>query len=108
MADMKSVSEADFQNEVLEAPEPVLVDFSAIWCQPCKMLDPLVKQLADEWVGKVKVVKLDADQNPNILMQYNVLGIPTLLLFKSGKLIERVTGFQSKDKLISKFFPHLP
>jgi len=107
MADMKSVSEADFQNEVLEAPEPVLVDFSAIWCQPCKMLDPLVKQLADEWVGKVKVVKLDADQNPNILMQYNVLGIPTLLLFKSGKLIERVTGFQSKDKLISKFFPHL-
>jgi thioredoxin 1 len=106
MADMRSVSEADFQDEVLNASEPVLVDFSAVWCQPCKMLDPIVKQLAEEWQGRVKVVKLDADQNPGILMQYNVMGIPTLLLFKGGELKERITGFQSKDKLVSKLTPH--
>lgn len=107
MADMQSVNESDFQNEVLDASQPVLVDFSAVWCQPCKMLDPLVKQLAEEWQGRVKVVKLDADANPSILMQYNVLGIPTLLLFKDGKLVERLTGYQSKDKLVNKFSPHL-
>ncbi|MGE5250923.1 MAG: thioredoxin [Bacteroidota bacterium] len=107
MSDMQSVSELDFQKEVLEAALPVLVDFSAEWCQPCKMLDPLVKELAEEWKGKVKVVQLDADQNPNILMQYSILGIPTLLLFKGGQLMERVTGFQPKGKLISKLSPHL-
>ncbi len=107
MADVQSVNESDFQAEVLDASGPVLVDFSAVWCQPCKMLDPLVTQLAQEWQGRVKVVKLDADQNPGVLMQYNVLGIPTLLLFKEGKLVERLTGFQPKDKLISKLSPHI-
>ncbi len=107
MEDMQSVNETDFQDEVLNSSGPVLVDFSAVWCQPCKMLDPLIKQLAEEWQGRVKVVKLDADQSPNILMQYNVLGIPTLLLFKEGKLVERLTGYQSKDKLINKFSPHI-
>jgi thioredoxin 1 len=107
MADMQAVNEADFQSEVLDSSQPVLVDFWATWCQPCKMLDPLVKQLADEWQGKVKVVKLDADQNPNLLMKYGVMGIPTLLLFKSGQPVERVTGYQSKDKLVNKLSPHL-
>jgi thioredoxin 1 len=107
MADMQAVNEADFQSEVLDSSQPVLVDFWATWCQPCKMLDPLVKQLADEWQGKVKVVKLDADQNPNLLMKYGVMGIPTLLLFKSGQPVERLTGYQSKDKLLNKLSPHL-
>jgi thioredoxin 1 len=106
MTEMQSVSESDFQNEVLNASGPVLVDFSAVWCQPCKALDPLVKQLAAEWQGRVKVVKMDADQSPNILMQYGVLGIPTLLLFKDGQPVERLTGMQSRDKLISKLSPH--
>jgi thioredoxin 1 len=107
MAEMQSVTETDFQNEVLDAAGPVLVDFSAVWCQPCKALDPLVKQLAEEWQGRVKVVKLDADQNPNILMQYGVLGIPTLMLFKNGQPVERLTGMQTRDKLVSKLSPHL-
>ena len=106
MAEMQSVNEADFQDEVLNAQGPVLVDFSAVWCQPCKMLDPIIKQLAEEWQGRVKVVKLDADENPNILMQYNVMGIPTLLLFKGGELKERITGYQGRDKLVSKLTPH--
>ena len=84
MAELINVTEDTFQEEVVNASEPVLVDFSAVWCGPCKMLDPVVKQLAEEWDGKVKVVKIDADQNPNILMQYSVLGIPTLLFFKGG------------------------
>ena len=107
MAEVKYVTEADFQSEVLNAQNPVLVDFTAVWCPPCKMIDPLVKQLAEDWDGKVKVVKLDADQNPRILTQYGVLGIPTLLLFKGGEIKERLTGYQPKDKLVSKLNPHL-
>lgn len=106
MADLINVTEDTFQAEVLNSPEPVLVDFSAVWCGPCKMLDPIVKQLAGEWDGKVKVVKIDADQNPNILMQYSVLGIPTLLFFKEGEIKERITGYMPKDKLLAKFSPH--
>ena len=78
MADMLHVTEDTFKTEVLDSSEPVLVDFSAVWCQPCKMLDPIVKQLAGEWDGKVKVVKIDADENPNLVMQFGVMGIPTL------------------------------
>ena len=106
MAEPINVTEDTFQDEVINSTEPVLVDFSAVWCGPCKMLDPIVKQLAGEWDGKVKVVKIDADQNPNILMQYSVLGIPTLLFFKGGEIKERITGYLPKDKLVAKFTPH--
>lgn len=106
MAEMINVTEDTFQTEVIDSSDPVLVDFSAVWCGPCKMLDPIVKQLAGEWNGKVKVVKIDADQNPNILMQYSVLGIPTLLFFKGGEIKERITGYMPKDKLVAKFSPH--
>jgi thioredoxin len=108
MSELKYVTEADFQTEVLNATDPVLVDFTAVWCGPCRMVDPIVHQLADDWSGKVKVVKLDADQNPNILMRYGVLGIPTLMLFKGGEIKERLTGYQPKDKLVSKLNVHLP
>jgi thioredoxin 1 len=107
MAELQYVTESDFQTEVLSADKPVLVDFTATWCQPCKMIDPIVKQLAQEWDGKVKVVKLDADANPGVLMQYGVLGIPTLMLFKAGEVKERVTGYQPKDKLVAKVNPHI-
>ena len=106
MSDLKKVDEGTFQTEVLDSNEPVLVDFSAVWCQPCKMLDPVVKQLAGEWEGKVKVVKIDADENQNLVMQYGVMGIPTLLFMKGGEVKERVTGYMPKEKLIAKFGPH--
>jgi thioredoxin 1 len=105
MSEMQYVTEADFQSEVLNSSDPVLVDFTATWCQPCKMLDPIVRQLAQEWQGKVKVVKLDADQNPNIMVQYGVMGIPTLMLFKSGEIKDRITGYQTKDKLVGRLSP---
>ncbi|MDD2920741.1 MAG: thioredoxin [Anaerolineales bacterium] len=107
MTDVKYVTESDFQTEVLNNDLPVLVDFTAAWCQPCKMIAPIVEQLANEWDGKVKVVKLDADQNPNVMIQYGVMGIPTLILFKRGEVKERMTGFQSKEKLAAKVTPHV-
>ncbi len=107
MTEVAYVTETDFQKEVLEAEKPVLVDFTAVWCQPCKMVDPIVKQLAQDWDGKVKVLKLDADQNPDIVTKYGVLGIPTLMLFNGGEIKERLTGYQPKDRLIAKFSPHI-
>lgn len=107
MSSVKYVNEQDFQQEVLGSELPVLVDFTADWCPPCKMIAPIVEQLAGEWEGKVKVVKLDTDQNPNVMMQYGIMGIPTLMLFKGGEIKERMTGFQPKDKLESKITPHV-
>jgi thioredoxin 1 len=107
MVDMLQVSEANFQIEVLDSTLPVLVDFSAVWCSPCKMLDPIVKQLAEEWDGKVKVVKLDVDNSPELAMRYQVMGVPTLMLFAKGEPLERITGYQSKDRVIQKFGSHL-
>ena len=101
------VTEANFQKEVLESTEPVLIDFWAEWCTPCKMIGPLVDQIADEYKGKVRVGKLDADANPDVLMRYNVMGIPTLMLFKGGEAVERITGYQPKDKITSKLVPHI-
>jgi thioredoxin 1 len=101
------VDEANFTLEVLEAALPVLVDFTAAWCGPCKMLDPVVKQLAQEWDGRVKVVKLDIDENQDLTVQYQVMGVPTLMLFVKGKPVQRVSGYMSKDKLVAKFKPHL-
>ncbi len=101
------VTEANFQKEVLESTEPVLIDFWAEWCTPCKMIGPLVEQIADEYKGKVRVGKLDADANPDVLMRYNVMGIPTLMLFKGGEAVERITGYQPKDKITSKLIPHI-
>jgi thioredoxin 1 len=106
--DISKVSENSFQTEVLEAPTPVLVDFTAVWCGPCKMLDPIVGQLAEQWKDKLRVVKLDVDDNPDLAMRYQVMGVPTLMLFKQGQVVERLTGYQPKERLVKKFQPHLP
>ncbi len=103
MAEIIHVNEENFQNEVLEAAQPVMVDFTATWCGPCKLLDPVVRQLAQEWDGKVKVVKLDVDHNPNLAMQYQVMGVPTLILFVKGEPKQRLTGYQPKERILIKF-----
>jgi len=107
MAEVAYVSEQNFKSEVLDAALPVLVDFTAVWCGPCKMVDPIINQLAGEWNGRVKVLKCDADQNPNVVMQYGIMGIPTVMLFKDGKMVERSSGYLPKDKLVNKLSPHL-
>ena len=106
MSELQYVTEDDFQSEVLEASQPVMVDFTAVWCGPCKMLEPVVIELANEWVDKVKVVKLDVDHNASIAMQYQVMGVPTLMLFNQGQVKERLTGYKPKKQIVSKFSSH--
>jgi thioredoxin 1 len=101
------LKEDQFQAEVLDEKLPVLVDFSAVWCGPCKMLDPVMKELANLWDGKVKFVKIDVDHNPSIAMNYQVMGVPTLILFKAGQAVERVTGYQPRNRLEKKFQPFI-
>jgi thioredoxin 1 len=100
-------NEANFQNEVLQSKEPVLVDFWAEWCTPCKMIEPLVDQIAEQFAGKLRVAKIDSDANYEVVTRYNVMSIPTLILFKNGEAVERVTGFQPKERITAKLAPHL-
>ncbi len=107
MSKLMYVSDKTFAQEVLQSPQPVLVDFYADWCGPCRAIAPIVEEIAHELNTKLKVVKLDVDQNPETAMQYGVQSIPTLLIFKNGKEVERLIGYMSKSKLLSKIEPHL-
>ena len=89
----------NFEEEVLNAKKPVLVDFWATWCGPCKMLAPTVSEIADEYEGKVKVCKLDVDQAMDIAMSYGVASIPTLILFKDGEIVKKSVGVVSKTEI---------
>jgi thioredoxin 1 len=102
-----NVNEADFKAEVLDSETPVLVDFWAEWCGPCKMVAPIVDEIATEYDGKLRVAKMDADENQNVLMQYGIMGIPTLILFKGGEAVARVVGFKPKDNILRELKPHI-
>ncbi len=93
------LSDSTFDQEVLKSKTPVLVDFWASWCAPCKAISPVVDGLADEYAGKVKVAKLNVDENPSTPGQYGVRGIPTLILFKDGKVLDQVVGAVPKNQL---------
>ncbi len=101
------VTDATFQGEVLQSSTPVLVDFWAPWCGPCRQLAPHVEALANELNGKLKVVKLNVDDNPVAASQYRVQGIPTLLLFKGGQIQEQIVGYVPKDSLKRSLDRHL-
>lgn len=98
-ANVKTFTNANWKTEVLEAGQPVLVDFWAAWCGPCRMIAPVIDQLADEYAGKVVVGKLNVDENRETAIEYGVMSIPTLLLFKDGKPVERIVGYQTKEQL---------
>jgi thioredoxin 1 len=96
---VSKVSDADFDTEVLKSNEPVVVDFWAEWCGPCKQIAPALDEIAGAMNGKVKIVKLDVDRNPATAAKYGVMSIPTLMLFKNGELASRQVGAASKQKL---------
>ncbi len=101
-------SDSDFKTKVAESQTPVLVDFWAEWCMPCRRLAPAIDAIANEYDGRLVVGKLNVDENPNVPTQFSVRGIPTLLLFKGGEIVESVVGLISKDELRRMIEPHLP
>jgi len=101
--DVKSVTTADWEAEVLKANSLVMVDFWATWCGPCRMVAPVVEKLAGEYSGKIKCMKLNTDENPDIASKYGIMGIPTLMFFKDGKKVDQVVGAIPEGTLRSKF-----
>ena len=101
------VTTENFEQEVLGSEQPVLVDFWAEWCGPCKMIAPIVDEIAGEYGDKLRVGKLDADVHQDVMMQYGIMSIPTLILFKDGKPAEKIVGYQPKDALLKRFGPHI-
>ncbi len=102
MSNEMEFTESNFSTEVLEADMPVLVDFWAPWCGPCKMIAPIVEEISEEYAGKIKVGKLNTDDNQGVASQYGIMSIPTLMIFKNGEVVERIVGAQPKEALTLK------
>ena len=107
MAEPITVTDDTFEAEVVNSPTPVLVDFWAAWCMPCRMMAPIVEEIAAEYGSQLKVAKLDVDQNPQMATQHGIMSIPTLMLFKDGEVVERLVGAMPKQRLMEKIMPHL-
>ena len=102
MAKVLDVTDADFEEQVLKSETPVLVDFWAEWCGPCRTLAPIVKELADDFGDRLRVVKIDADASPDVPAQYSIRALPTLLFFKGGNVVDSLVGAVPKQQIQSK------
>ncbi len=108
MSKYLTVSDASFESEVLKSDKPVLVDFWAPWCGPCRMIAPIVEELANDYEGKAKIAKVNVDENPQISMQFGIRSIPTLLIFKNGKVVDQIVGAVPKGVLEGRLKSQLP
>jgi thioredoxin 1 len=104
---VNEVSDSSFEQDVLKSEQPVLVDFWAAWCAPCRMLAPTVDAVAEKYAGSARVVKLNVDDNPTVSQKYGIKGIPTLILFKGGKEEERIVGATSKEAISRMIEKHV-
>lgn len=102
MSDLLAITESNFETEVLKSDIPVLIDFWAVWCGPCKMIAPIVDELATEYAGKAKIAKCDVDSNQQVAINYGIRSIPTLLIFKNGQVVEQIVGIIPKNGIIQK------
>jgi thioredoxin 1 len=107
MSSLRDVDQRTFSTQVLEAGNPVVVDFWAPWCGPCKMLAPVVEKIAGQFTGKVDFVKLNTDENPSIAGQYGISGIPCLVLYKNGQAVDRIVGFVPEREITAMLNRHL-
>ena len=107
MSEVPAVTDATFKEVVLDSADPVLVDFWAPWCGPCRMVAPVVEEIAKDFKGQVKVVKLNTDENPIIASQYGIRSIPTLMIFKEGQKVDTVVGAVPKTTLANTLTKHL-
>jgi thioredoxin 1 len=107
MADFLIVDETNFERDVLQSELPVILEFGAPWCAPCKRLEPILLQLAQAWDGKARFAKLDVDECIKVTMKYQVMTVPTVILFKNGAAVERLVGLQARPRLEEKFTSYL-
>ncbi|HVN53579.1 MAG TPA: thioredoxin domain-containing protein [Anaerolineaceae bacterium] len=106
MRELREVTEADFENRVLGSAVPVLVEFSAVWCGPCKMLEPILCQLEEELAGRLRIVKIDVDVSVRTAMKYQVAAVPTLILFTKGEAEEQWSGYQTRERIVARLVRH--
>ncbi len=102
MSDLLAITGSNFKDEVIKSDVPVLIDFWAVWCVPCKMVAPIVEELAKDYEGKLKVAKCDVDSNQNIAIKYGIRSIPTLLIIKDGEVVEQIVGAVPKQHIQEK------
>lgn len=104
---IQTLSEEQLKQQITSSSLPLIVDFGAEWCQPCKRLDPILEELAGAWQGKAAIVRIDVETAPEITMQYQIMNLPTVMLFKNGSPVQSISGLQTRQKLTDLFEPYL-